>query len=195
MKEIIFVTTNKGKQISAQKRFDKNKIKIKCYDFEIEEPMVNDIKYIAKIKVLEAYKKVKKPCIALDAGFYINNYPNNPGFPGAFPKRELLEKIGIDGLLKNMQNVEDRTCYFKECLAYYDGINIKYFYGISNGKITDKKSNIDNEKKWSDLWSVFIPNNCYKTLSDMTDYERENREDGHTNALDKFEKWINKKYL
>lgn len=33
-------------------------------------------------KVLQAYEKVVKPCVALDAGFYIQAYPNNPNFPG-----------------------------------------------------------------------------------------------------------------
>lgn len=189
MKEIIFVTTNKGKQASAQRHFDRNKIIVNCYDYEIIEPNVNDIEYIAKTKVIEAYKKVNKPCISLDAGFYIKNYPNSPGFPGAFPKREILETIGIDGLLENMKDVTDRRCYFRECLAYYDGKNIRYFFGTTYGILSTEKRGIDNIKKWSDLWYVFIPNNCDKTLAEMTDLERENRPDGHTNALGDFSDW------
>ena len=93
MEEIIFVTKNRGKQASAQQRFDQDKLNISCYDDEIEEPNVNDIEYIAKTKVLEAYKKINKPCIALDSGFYIEEYPNDPGFPGAFVNRNLLDKM------------------------------------------------------------------------------------------------------
>lgn len=189
MKEIVFVTGNKGKVASAQKYFKNSGVKLITYDFNIEEPYVNNIEYISKYKVVEAYKKVKKPCIALDAGFYIHNYPGNPNFPGAFPKRDLLDKIGIDGLLNNMRDIENRECYFKECLSYYDGYEEKVFYGYSYGKLSKEILGDDNDHKWSDLWYVFIPNNCDKTLSQMSDLERINRNDGHTNSMEEFVKW------
>lgn len=192
MKEIIFVTGNEGKVISAQKYFKGTGIELKYYDYEIIEPDINDIKYIATSKVLQAYEKVGQPCITLDAGFYISAYPNNPNFPGAFPKRELLNKIGIDGLLENMKTVENRTCYFKECLAYYDGTEIQYFYGISKGTLSTEIKGLNSDKKWSDLWYVFIPDNCNKTMAEMTDEERSNRPDGHTSALKEFVEYMKK---
>ena len=127
MKEIIFVTTNLGK-VELAKKYVKN-IKLTCIDAELSEPDVNDIEYIAEQKVRQAYNLTNKPCVSLDAGFYIPNFPQKPNFPGAFVKRELLQKMGIDTLLCFMQDVQDRTCYFKECLAYYDGSKIKKFYG------------------------------------------------------------------
>jgi len=189
MLEIIFVTTNKGKVETAKQKIDKS-INLKHIDFEINEPNINDINVIAEHKVKTAFSKLGKPCISLDAGFYIPNYPNNPNFPGAFPKRELINKIGIDGLLENMQGVKDRTCYFKECLAYYDGINLKMFYGYVYGTLTTKKRGIDSSKKWSDLWYVFIPKNCTKTLAEMTDEERKNRKDDSVNPFIEFNSWF-----
>lgn len=189
MKEIVFVTGNKGKQASAQRYFDKNKVEIRCYNFEYDEPDINDIEYIAKCKVLQAYEKIGVPCIALDAGFYIPTFPDIPNFPGAFPKRELLDKIGLEGLMKKMKGVKDRHCYFKECLAYYDGISIEYFYGLSEGILANEVREGNSENKWSDLWYVFIPNNCTKTLAEMNDNERAERKDGHTQALAQFSEW------
>ena len=189
MREIIFVTGNKGKVASAQKYFKDSNIVLINYDFDIEEPEVNDIEYISKYKVIQAYEKLKKPCIALDAGFYIPSYPNRPNFPGAFPKRELLEKIGIEGLLDVMRGVENRECYFKECLSYYDGKEIKVFYGYCYGKLSNEILGNNTDKKWSDLWYVFIPQNCDKTLAQMSDWERANRNDGHTNSMAEFSKW------
>lgn len=187
MKEIIFVTGNKGKVTSAEKYF--KEVKISCYDYDYDEPEVNDIEFIAKSKVMQAYNMVKKPCISLDAGFYIEDYPENPGFPGAFPKRELLDKLGIEGLLEKMKDVTNRKCHFKECLAYYDGEEVKYFYGISKGTLATEVRGKNSEKKWSDLWYVFVPENETKTLAEMTDEERENRQDGHTNAINEFYNW------
>ena len=79
MKEIIFVTHNKGKAKSAERYF--NNIKFKTYDFELDEPRSDDIKEIATAKVNQAFKMLNKPCIALDTGFFIDELN---GFPRAF---------------------------------------------------------------------------------------------------------------
>jgi len=42
---------------------------------------------------------------------------------------------------------------------------------------------------------VFIPNNCNKTLAEMSDYERKNRSDGHTSATTIFAEWYKNIYL
>ena len=187
-KEIVFVTSNKGKLKSAQSHFDKD-VEIVFYDFDIKEPEVNDIDYIAEYKVKRAYEKVEKPCISLDAGFYIPHFPDNPNFPGAFPRRELLEKLGIDGLLEKMKDVENRECYFKECLAYFDGKILKKFYGLSRGCLSYEIRGVETDKKWSDLWYVFIPKNNIKTLAEMTDEERKNRNDDYKNPFIEFSEW------
>lgn len=191
-KQIVFVTSNKGKLQTAQTYFDKD-VEIVYYNFDIKEPEVNDIDYIAEYKVKEAYEKVKKACISLDAGFYIPNFPNNPNFPGAFPRRELLEKLGLNGLLNKMKNVINRECYFKECLAYYDGKVLKKFYGLSSGRLSTEIKGNDSDKKWSNLWYVFIPNNNTKTMAEMTDDERRNRNDGYINPFIEFSEWFKNK--
>ena len=50
------------------------------------------------------------------------------GFPRAFVNFS-LDTIGISGILKLMENKENRSCAFNECLAYHDGKEIHYFYG------------------------------------------------------------------
>ena len=105
--EIVFVTHNKGKAKSAEKYF-KN-MKISTYEYELDEPRSDDIQEIATAKVKQAYEVVKKPCMAMDAFS--------------------LETLGIKGVLKLMEDKENRKCSFNECLAYYDGKKIKYFYG------------------------------------------------------------------
>ena len=45
----------------------------------------------------------------------------------------MLETIGIKGLLKLMDGVEDRYCEFRSCLAYYDGVDMKFFESKSPG--------------------------------------------------------------
>lgn len=189
MKKIVFVTGNVGKVESAKKYFDGTDVELEWFKYDAVEPEINDIEFIAKTKVISAYQMVQVPCIALDAGFYINAFPGQPGFPGAFPKRELLDKMGIEKLLTIMSNVEDKSCYFLECLAYYDGQTLKYFYGESKGTLSENIKGPNREDKWSDLWSIFIPQNHIHTLSEMDEQERSHRIDNHTSALHEFAKY------
>lgn len=121
--EIIFVTHNKGKAKSAEKHF-KN-LKISTFEYELDEPRSDDIKVIATAKVKQAYEIVKRPCMAMDTDFRIDELN---GFPRAFVNFS-LETLGIEGILKLMEDRENRKCAFNECLAYYDGNEIHYFYG------------------------------------------------------------------
>lgn len=184
-KEIIFVTHNKGKVKSAEKYF-KN-IKLSTIDFELDEPRSDDIQEIAKSKVIQAYEMLKKPCIALDTDFRIDQLN---GFPRAFVNFS-LETIGIDGFLKLMENENNRTCAFNECLAYHDGKEIHYFYGKHPGNLSNKIQGIDRKEKWSDLWYIFKPKGFNKTLAEMDEYERDNRRsiDGSYSAMEKFVEW------
>lgn len=181
-KEIVFVTHNKGKIASAQEKL--KEIKLEIYNYELNEPRSDDVKLIAEQKVKEAYNMVKKPCIALDAGFFIEELN---GFPKAFVNFT-LETIGIEGILKLMKDCHNRKCAFKECLAYYDGTNLLYFEGYHEGKLAKEIKGKDTDKKWSNLWYIFIPYGYDKTLAEMTEEERNNRVRNakNTSAMDEF---------
>jgi len=188
MEEIIFVTHNQGKIASAKKSL--KDVNFKVYEYEVEEPRSDDIKYISKYKVKEAYKIVNKPCISLDCGFWIDELD---GFPRAFVNFT-LDTIGIEGLLKLMEGKENRSCRFTECLSYYDGKEVYQFMGKHEGILTDKKLGTDTDKKWSDLWYVFKPVGYEKTLAQMNDEERKYRSEhrNKTNSVDafsEFAKW------
>lgn len=186
---IVFVTSNKGKIKSAEKHFAKYDVKFKAFEYDINEPNVNDIEFIAESKVKDAYARVGMPCISLDAGFFIPSFPGKPNFPGAFPKRELLMTMGITGLIEAMKREHDRNCFFKECLAYNDGNTIRKFFGYTHGQVSEEIRGDDTDKKWSDLWYIFVPDGCTKTLAEMTEEERENRKIKPTNAIEEFAKW------
>ena len=69
MEEVVFVTHNKGKIASAKKNL--KDVNFKVFEYELDEPRSDVIKYISKQKVMEAYKLVNKPCISLDCGLWI----------------------------------------------------------------------------------------------------------------------------
>ncbi len=169
MNEIVFVTHNKGKIESENKQT--RGVNFKVFEYELEEPRSDDIKYISEYKVKEAYKLVKEPCISLDCGFWIDELN---GFPRAFVNYA-LDTLGLNGILKLMEDKENRKCKFTECLSYYDGKELKQFMGQHPGNLSKEILGSDTKKKWSDLWYIFIPEGNEKTLAQMTDSERETR--------------------
>ena len=194
MGNIIYVTGNYGKYVSVKECFTEKNIEIDFYKYDFEEMEINDIEKISRKKALDAYKILQAPCFVADTGFYINDYPNNPGYPGAFVKRSGISS-DIDGLLETMKKQSNRTCKFVDCLTFYDGNEFYTFYGVSNGTLAfSKKGNPINKAK-SNLWYVFIPNNCDKTLAEMSEEERKNRNDGHTSATELFAEWYKNSYL
>ena len=193
MENLTYVTGNYGKYISVKEKFEENNILINYFDIDLDEPDINDISYISKEKARKAYKKLNSPVFVADSGFYIEYYPNNPGYPGAFVKRSGISS-DIDLLLETMKNVNNRNCYFLDCLTFYDGNNYYQFFGKSEGTLSYKKKGIDQKNAKSNLWYVFIPKNHDKTLAEMTDYERNHRNDQRTSATDEFINWYKNIY-
>ena len=78
----------------------------------------------------------------------------------------------------------DRNCKFTECLSYYDGKELKQFMGKHSGTLATEVLGNDTDKKWSDLWYIYKPQGYDKTLAEMTDEERKNR-----NRFDDVDSW------
>lgn len=190
METIYYAASNPGKMLSAQKYLGEYNLELVNIDFD--EPEINNIEAIAIWKAKQAYEKIGKPCIALDSGFYIPSFPDEPYFPGAFVKRKLVEGIGIDGLIERMKGVTDRSCYFLECVAYYDGESLKTFFGKSPGTLADKMSDVVNTSGWSNLNQVFIPAGLDRPLSEITEEEKKNRTD-ITHAFLELKKYFDQK--
>ena len=189
MQEIVFVTHNPGKIASAQKIL-KN-VKLSIFEYELDEPRSDDIEYISKMKVMEAYKLVKKPCISLDCGFWIDALN---GFPRAFVNFA-LETVGLEGILKLMEGIENRSCRFTECLSYYDGKELHQFAGKHEGLIAPAILGLDTDEKWSDLWYIYIPKGYEKTLAQMTQEERDSRVMYESvDSMEEFAKWCEEEF-
>lgn len=167
MQEIVFVTHNRGKIASAQ-RLLKN-VNVRIFDYELDEPRGDDIDFISRRKVEQAYALVKKPCLSLDTGFFIDALN---GFPRAYVNYA-LDTIGLEGILKLMEGKTDRACRFTECLSYHDGETIHQFHGRHDGTLSTQILGKDSPVKWSDLWYIFCPGDHTRTLAQLTDAERE----------------------
>ncbi len=193
MGELTYVTGNYGKYISVKEQFEKEHIPLSFLKHDAKEPEINDITVIAKAKVMEAYQLLKHPCFAIDSGFYIDHYPGNPAYPGAFVKRSGISSH-IEELLDVMKEVKDRSCRFVDCLAFYDGVHFAYFYSISPGTLSYEKRGTHLEKAKSLLWYVFIPKESNKTLAEMSDEELNLHRARGNSATKQFIAWYKENY-
>ena len=82
MEELVFVSGNSGKISSVKNYAQAKNIPVSFYSLDFSEPDLNDISYISKKKAEYAYQELGYPCFVSDTGFYIDYYPNQPGYPG-----------------------------------------------------------------------------------------------------------------
>ena len=162
--ELYYATSNSAKVKSLQRVFCETKIRIIQAGMDIPEPRSSDVQEISKEKVIFAYNKLKKPVIALDAGFFINSLN---GFPRAFVNFT-LETIGLEGIL-NLVEGKERSCEFRECLSYLDDSLSEPQYFIENvkGTLSHEIKGFLQDHLWSKLGLIFIPEGNIKTLAEM----------------------------
>lgn len=167
MREIIFVTSNKGKYNSARNFLKKYGIKVIQKNIEIPEPR-GTIEQIAIHKVKYAFKILKKPLIAMDAGFFIHSLN---GFPMMFTNFA-LNTIGVEGIVRLIVG-KDRACEFREALCYCSSSHEKpkLFRRVVRGKISRKPLGKIKSHNWSKLALIFIPEGEKKTMAQMTKKE------------------------
>jgi XTP/dITP diphosphohydrolase len=192
VKQIYFATKNKGKVSTVGKDLAEYGVELVQAPLDLPEPRTDDLEKIAREKVLFAFEKIEKPCIALDAGFYVHSLN---GFPKTFVNFA-LETIGVEGILRLIAG-KPRDCAFRNCLAYMDGSLSKplFFESAVNGLLSETRKGERKDYFWSDLFFVFVPEGESKTLAEMTPEEyhewREKRlEDSMSH---KFGKWISKR--
>ena len=166
MKTITYVTGNWAKIASAKQILEPLGYEIDNIKMETPEIQANDVSEVAKYSAKWAANELNKAVIKNDTGFFINKYN---GFPGAY-MRYMDDTLQIDGLLKLMEDVEDRSCYLKESIAYCEpGKEPVVFEGITEGTIALEPT---GEYGWGIIDHLFIPKGETKTLGCFPDEER-----------------------
>ncbi len=193
--KIYFATKNMGKVNSVQAALSQYGIELIQVQIELPEPRSYNLMEIAREKVKFAFEQIKKPCIALDAGFYINSLN---GFPRSFVNLA-LETIGLKGMLKLVEDLA-RDCEFRNCLAYLDETMEEpvYFESDVRGRLSMSPSGEYNESyHWSKLFQIFIPYGKEKTLAEMSFKEyNEWRSLLYSNSFaTRFGEWVSKRVI
>lgn len=165
MKKITYITGNQYKVVGAKGFLEPLGFEIDAKDIDCLEIQADTMEEVAKFSSKYASNLLKKNTLKNDSGLVI---PSLKGFPGVYTK--YVEKtLGVDGVLKLLDEIEDRSAYFIEVLAYTEyGKEPVTFTSKTEGTIAKAPS---GENGWS--WDfIFIPKGENKTLAHYPDDER-----------------------
>lgn len=161
--KVYFTTKNAGKVVSVREGLAPYDIDVEHVSMELPESRSYDVHQIAREKALYAYGKLQKPCLTLDAGFFLSAWN---GFPRTYVNFA-LETLGLSGLLKLVEGLP-RECYFKDCIAYCDGSEPIVLERLIEGSVADHPRGEPKDYHWSVLFQIFVPNGLEKTLAEMS---------------------------
>jgi len=179
--KIYFVTGNINKIKEAN-------IILKDLDVEIEQIKIaypeiqGTLEEVAEFGAKWVYNILKKPVIVEDSGFFVEALN---GFPGTY-SRFVQETIGNEGILKLLEDKDNRNAYFKTVIGYCDENGVKLFKGIVKGRV----SNEIRSKGYGFAYdSIFIPEGEEKTFAEMTTEEK-SQISHRKRAFEEFKKFL-----
>jgi XTP/dITP diphosphohydrolase len=183
VKVINFITGNEHKVKEARGIFQNSGIELEHTDLgypEIQGELVDVAKFGAKY----AASKLERPVIVEDAGLFIKalNW-----FPGTYSSY-VQETLGNKGILKLMNDVEDRYAEFRSVIGYCTPKSEpKVFLGTVPGHIAYEERG-NNGFAYDPL---FIPEGYDKTFGELT-RSKKNEFSHRRRSLEKFALWLNK---
>jgi XTP/dITP diphosphohydrolase len=146
------------------------------------------VEEIATASVLQAYQKMRKPIFTEDTGLFIKQLG---GFPGPFSSY-VYKTIGLDGVLKLLDSIQDRRAEFRSAIAFCaPEIPPLCFVGTSSGTIATKKQGVHG----FGFDPIFKPEDGQgKTFAEMELAEK-NRLSHRTRSFKKLITWYMEQYL
>ena len=165
MKEITLVTKNKQKINDITKLLKPFDIEVSISSISLDEIQANTNEEIAIYSAEQAFKILNKDLIKMDSGLCIEALNNFPGPYAGYVEETLKE----DGILKLLENVDNRKAYFIDAFALKqkDQTTI-VFINKTNGTISKEKRGTDGVG----YDFIFIPEGYNKTLAEIPKEER-----------------------
>jgi XTP/dITP diphosphohydrolase len=129
--KLAVVTSNphKAREVAA---YFRGELEIEHVNLECPEFRHSDVGEIAREKARFAYERLKRPLIVDDTAFSVKALH---GFPGPYAAY-VLDTIGYQGILRLLEEGEERDASFTTAIAYVDEEGIRIFTGRIDGVIT-----------------------------------------------------------
>jgi XTP/dITP diphosphohydrolase len=188
-KVVFFATGNINKFNEARSILSQYGIAVGMLRLKGIEIQSDSLKDIAQASAINAYKRCHLPVFVEDAGLFIDALN---GFPGPYAAY-VYKTIHNSGILKLMENVQNRHAKFKSVIAYCDRENPcqpTCFFGESCGEITSQERK-EQGKSGFGFDPIFQPAGSTKTFAEMTIQEK-NGYSHRAMAIKKFAQWYRK---
>ena len=185
---VFFATNNINKFNEAHRLLAGYGIAVGMLRVKAAEIQSANLREIAQTSAQDALKRCHLPVIVEDAGLFIDALH---GFPGPYAAYA-YKTIGNKGLLKLMENVDDRKATFQSVIAYCDSYSgaPMCFEGEVAGKITTEER-MGNGKSGFGFDPIFQPSGSEKTFAEMT-IEEKNGFSHRAKVVRKFAEWYKK---
>ncbi len=178
MKDITFITGNKGK---ARQLEDYLNTKVVNKNLELFEIQSLNVEEVIHQKLNDAYAQIMSPIIVDDVSLVITAMGK---LPGPFIKY-FLEELGTDGICKMVALSNEKKAIAKVCIGYKDSKGMRIFSGEIKGVIANEPKG-EGGFGWD---SLFIPDGYTQTRASMSDADYDATSPRKT-ALNKLEKYL-----
>ena len=164
-RRIVFVTGNRHKveEVNVVLRRcgyeavpQANTVKMEIQSESLEE--------VAALAAAAAYTAIRRPLIVEDAGLFIKQLN---GFPGPYSSY-VYKTIGIRGVLKLLEGVDDREAEFVSVIALAYSGGVRLFKGTVRGTIAEQPRGSGG----FGFDPVFVPEGYTRTFAEMSVEEK-----------------------
>jgi len=177
MKELYFITSNKGKVKEAIEKLRPLGFSVVQKDLGYPEVQADSLEEVAQQGVEHVRAKFHQAFMLEDAGLFIEVLQ---GFPGVYSKYVFFT-IGLPGILRLLDKVKNRKAVFRSMYAYSEpGKKPVIVTGECKGMISTEQRG----EHGFGYDPIFIPNDEEKTFGEMT-IEEKNQYSHRAKALDK----------
>jgi len=178
--QINLITSNLGK-LKEFKTILGDKITINHTKLEYKEMRSDNPEEIARDSAKMLADKLNKPVVVEDSGLFIKSLNDFPGTCSAY----IHKRIELKGILKIMENIQNRTASYKSAVAYCEPKKEPIsFLGEEQGAIAkEEKGNFGFGHD-----PIFIPEGSKKTYGEIEKCESIKR--FRKFAIDKLKKYL-----
>ncbi|MFW9922777.1 MAG: non-canonical purine NTP pyrophosphatase [Candidatus Thorarchaeota archaeon] len=184
-KTLNFVTDNQEKKSDIKSMLEHTYNIQFISNLNLIEKQSLSVEEVVNFKVNQAFEKIHSPVAVSDSGLEIVALKN---FPGALVKYT-NETIGQEGIIKLLENVENRTAFFVAAIGYCDENGIQVFVEKDEGTIAFEPRGIG----WH-FDRIFIPKGNTKTWAEIGRMDK-NIHSAFKRALEKMSNWLKNKEM
>jgi len=157
---LTFVTSNKGKLHEATEALAPLGIEVVGSDLKPVEIQADSLEEISRAKCDVLVGRLAPPFIVDDGGLFVTALHD---FPGVF-SAHALKTIGVPGILKLMEGVEDRRARFEAVVSHHDGERTRSFHGRCDGALTTEPRAAGHGFGFD---PIFVPDGQTRTFAEL----------------------------